>query len=583
MDNWIYSYYQGIKDGSVVVGRWVRLLYEQIIAELEAKVTYFDQKEADKAINWIETHCFHTEGPLAPGAFLLEPWEKAFVSAIFGIYDTETRKRQYREVLLVIARKNGKSLLASAIARYMWVLEGGFGARVFCVAPKLDQADIVYNNVWMMTTLDPEYQKFKEEVQATKDTRGVKTQDDSMLPRHRQSDLAIPGTNSTVKKIAFSAKRSDGFNPSLTICDEIAAWEGDKGLKQYEVMKSAMGAREMGDSPGLLLSCTTSGYVNDGIYDELMKRATRVLLGDSKERRLLPVLYMIDDVDKWNDINELRKSNPNMGVSVSVDYMLEEIAVAEGSLSKKAEFITKYCNIKQNASTAWLSTQAAGKCCGDPLHLEDFAHSYCVAGIDLSQTRDLTAACVVIERGGELYVFAHFWLPSEKIEEAIARDGVPYTAYIQRGFLSPSGENFVDYHDCYNWICDLVEKYEILPLKIGYDRYSADYLIQDLKSTGDRTTGYQCDDVFQGDNLYSTMQLVAGLIEDGKIHIGDNDLLKMHFLDSAIKMNNERGRGRLVKVNNSRHIDGMAALLDAMAVRQKWAPEIGEQLKNKRG
>ena len=583
VDNWIYAYYQGIKDGSVVVGRWVRLLYEQIIADLEAKVTYFDQKEADKAINWIETHCFHTEGPLAPGAFLLEPWEKAFVSAIFGIYDTETRKRQYREVLLVIARKNGKSLLASAIARYMWVLEGGFGARVFCVAPKLDQADIVYNNVWMMTQLDPEWQQLRDAVQGSKNEHNKKMLDDGLLARHRMSDLAIPGTNSTVKKIAFSAKKSDGFNPSLTICDEIAAWEGDKGLKQYEVMKSAMGAREMGDSPGLLLSCTTSGYINDGIYDELMKRATRVLLGDSKERRLLPVLYMIDDVDKWNDINELRKSNPNMGVSVSVDYMLEEIAVAEGSLSKKAEFITKYCNLKQNASTAWLSTQAVGKCCGDPLQLEDFAHSYCVAGIDLSQTRDLTAACAVIERDGELYVFAHFWLPSEKIEEAIARDGVPYTAYIQRGFLSPSGENFVDYHDCYNWICDLVEKYEILPLKIGYDRYSADYLIQDLKSTGDRTTGYQCDDVFQGDNLYSTMQLVAGLIEDGKIHIGDNDLLKMHFLDSAIKMNNERGRGRLVKVNNSRHIDGMAALLDAMTVRQKWAPEIGEQLKNKRG
>ena len=583
VDNWIYAYYQGIKDGSVVVGRWVRLLYEQIIADLEAKVTYFDQKEADKAINWIETHCFHTEGPLAPGAFLLEPWEKAFVSAIFGIYDTETRKRQYREVLLVIARKNGKSLLASAIARYMWVLEGGFGARVFCVAPKLDQADIVYNNVWMMTQLDPEWQQLRDAVQGSKNEHNKKMLDDGLLARHRMSDLAIPGTNSTVKKIAFSAKKSDGFNPSLTICDEIAAWEGDKGLKQYEVMKSAMGAREMGDSPGLLLSCTTSGYINDGIYDELMKRATRVLLGDSKERRLLPVLYMIDDVDKWNDINELRKSNPNMGVSVSVDYMLEEIAVAEGSLSKKAEFITKYCNLKQNASTAWLSTQAVGKCCGDPLQLEDFAHSYCVAGIDLSQTRDLTAACVVIERGGELYVFAHFWLPAEKIDEAIARDGVPYTAYIQRGFLSPSGENFVDYHDCYNWICDLVEKYEILPLKIGYDRYSADYLIQDLKSTGDRTTGYQCDDVFQGDNLYSTMQLVAGLIEDGKIHIGDNDLLKMHFLDSAIKMNNERGRGRLVKVNNSRHIDGLAALLDAMTVRQKWAPEIGEQLKNKRG
>ena len=174
--------------------------------------------------------------------------------------------------------------------------------------------------------------------------------DDSILPRHRQSDLMILATNSAVKKVAFSAKKSDGFNPSLCICDEIASWEGEGGLRQYEVMKSGMGARP----EGLLISCTTSGYVNDSIYDELIKRSTRFLKGDSKEKKLLPFLYMIDDIEHWNDINELRKSNPNMGVSVSVDYMLEEIAIAEGSLSKKAEFLTKYACIKQNSSLAWL-------------------------------------------------------------------------------------------------------------------------------------------------------------------------------------------------------------------------------------
>ena len=578
MDNHILAYYQGIKNGSIVVGRWVRLLYERIIEDFEAGETYFNQREADKAVEWIETHCFHTEGALAPQAFHLELWEKAFVSAIFGIYDNETKKRRYREVVLIVARKNGKSLLASAIARYIFELDGGFGARVYCVAPKLEQAEIVYSNVWAMTELDPEWRDLRDKIQESKDSRGMKTLDDSMLTKRRRSDLFKAGTNSHLQKIAFSAKKSDGFNPSLTICDEVAAWEGDKGLKQYEVMKSAMGAREIGDKPGLILSCTTAGYVNDGIFDELMKRSTRVLLGDSKERRLLPVLYTIDDVEKWNDINELRKSNPNLGVSVTVDYLLEEIAIAEGSLSKKAEFITKYCNIKQNASTAWLSTQTVNMCCGDPLHLEDFRHNYCVAGIDLSQTRDLTAACILIEKDGELYVFAHFWLPGEKIDEAIARDGVPYQAYIQRGLLSPSGENFIDYHDCYRWLVEMIERYEILPLKVGYDRYSADYLIQDLKAYG-----FQCDDVFQGENLFGVMQETEGLMEDGKIHIGDNDLLKMHFLDSAVKMNTERGRGRLVKVNHSRHIDGMAALLDAMTVRQKWYAEIGEQLKNNRG
>ena len=568
-DNHILAYYQGISNGSVSVGRWIQLVYEYLVTGLTEKRFFYDQKKASDAINWIEAHCFHTEGPLAPGPLKLELWQKAMLSAMFGILD-ENGNRQFREVLLVVARKNGKSLLASSIGKYIWQVDGGFGAKVFCCAPKLEQADIIYNNIWQMTTLDPEYQALKEELDE-RDTHNVKIRDQSMLPKHRQSDLCIQGTNCTVKKIAFSAKKSDGFNPSLAICDEVAAWEGDKGLKQYEVLKSGMGARP----EGMLLSCTTSGYINDSIYDELVKRSTRFLLGDSKEQRLLPFLYMIDDIDRWNDINELRKSNPNLGVSVSVDYMLEEIAIAEGSLSRRGEFITKYACLKQNSSLAWLPAQTVEKACGPALDLEDFRNSYAVGGIDLSQTRDLTAATVVIEKDGELYVFARFWLPAEKIDEAEQRDGVPYRVYIQRGLLFPSGENFVDYHDCFNWFTGLVEQYQIYPLQTGYDRYCAQYLVTDMEKYG-----FHMDDVFQGDNLYGVIQETQGLLEDGKIHIGDNDLLKMHLLNGAIKMSVERGRGKLVKLNGNAHIDGAAALLDAMTVRQKWAADIGEQLKN---
>ena len=172
-------------------------------------------------------------------------------------------------------------------------------------------------------------------------------------------------------------------------------------------------------------------------------------------------------------------------------------------------------------------------------------------------------------------MFAHFFLPAEKIDEATQRDGVPYNIYIQRGLLTASGDNFVDYHDCFKWFTNLVENYQIFPLQIGYDRYSAQYLIQDLQ-----TYGFHCDDIFQGENLYGVMQETQGLLEDRKIHIGDNDLLKMHMLNSAVKMSVERGRGKLVKLSPSLHIDGMAALLDAMTVRQKYYAEIGIQLKN---
>lgn len=576
MTNYILSYYQQIKNGSIETGKWIRLIYEYINKGLEEKSFYFDIKKANQAIDWIENHTFHTEGPLAPGLFKLELWQKALVSCIFGLVD-ENGLRQFREVLLIVARKNGKSLFAAAIAKYIWMVDGGYGSKIYTLAPKLDQADIIYSNLWQMTILDPEYKKLQEQLDEKRKAKSgysYERREIEEMPRHRQSDLYLPSNNGTVKKIAFSAKKSDGFNPSLCICDEIASWEGDKGLKQYEVMKSGMGARP----EGILLSCSTSGYINDSIYDELIKRSTRFLKGDSKEKKLLPFLYMIDDVEKWNDINELRKSNPNLGVSVSVDYMLEEIAIAEGSLSKKAEFITKYCNIKQNSSLAWLDAQVIEKASGDPLHFEDFRNCYCVGGFDLSQTTDLTACTCVIERDGILNVFAHFFMPTEKLEEATARDGVPYEIYIKRGFLTLSGDNFIDYHDCYRWFTDLIEKYKIYPLKIGYDRYSATYLCQEM-----RAAGFHLDDVYQGDNLHPVILETEGLLKDNKINIGDNDLLKMHLLNSAIKLNVERGRGRLVKINQYARIDGCAALLDAMTVRQKYFNEIGQQLENKRG
>jgi len=569
IDNPIYSYYQKVKNGSIVVGRYIVAVLEYLVHGLEHKAFFYDDGKANNAINWIEAHAFHTEGPLAPQPLKLELWEKAFIAALFGIVD-ENGLRQFREAILIVARKNGKSLLAAAIAKYVWMKEGGFGAKVFNIAPKLAQADIIYNNIWQMTLLDPEYQEMKE-ILSEKDEHNKKVNDDSMLPKHRISDLYITGTNSQVIKIPFAAKRSDGFNPSLCICDEIASWEGDNGLKQYEVMKSGMGARP----EGMLLSCTTAGYVNDSIYDEIFKRSTRFLKGDSKEKKLLPFLYVIDDVDKWDDINELRKSNPNLGVSVSIDYLLEEIAVAEGSLSKKSEFMTKYCNVKQNSSLAWLDTGTVSKCFGPELDLEQFRSSYCVAGLDLSQTTDLTSANIVVEKDGELYVFAHFWLPAERIDEATARDGLPYQQYIDQGIMSLSGDNFVDYHDCFDWLTKWVEDYEILPLQVGYDRYSAQYLVQDLERYG-----FRCDDVYQGDNLWGVLQEMEGLMKDGKVHCGNNDLLKVHFLNSAIKMNAERGRGKLIKLSPNLHIDGMAALADSFCVRQKWYDEIGDRLKN---
>ena len=550
--NWILTYYQHIKDGTVTVGQWVRLAYEMIIKGLHEKSFFYDQKKADKAIKFIETFCRHHEGALGGKRIVLEEWQKAFISVLFGIVDVDGN-RQFREILLVIARKNGKTLLAAAIAAYCAYLDGEYGGRIYMAAPKLQQAGLCFDAFYQIVKTDPEL---------------------NHLAKKRRTDIYIERWNTSIAPLAFSEKRADGLNISLGILDEVAAWHGEAGKKFYEVLKSSAGARRQ----PILLSISTAGYENEGAFDELIKRGTRVLLGDSKETRLFPLIYEIDDEDKWNDINELRKSNPNLGVSVSVDYLLEEIRIAEGSLSKKAEFLTKYCNKKQNASSAWLSTKVVNGAMCEELKMEDFANTYAVGGIDLSQTTDLTSACLVIERDGIEYVISHFWLPSEKIEESTKNDGIPYREMIQKGVLSLSGENFIDYHDVMNWFMMAVRQYKIYPLWIGFDRYSASYLVQEMKQ------GFHMDDCWQGWNMTPAIRKLEGELKDGLIKIGTNDLLRVHLLDTALQKDSESRRVKIVKLNATSHIDGTAALLDALVVKDKWFGQIGEQLKNaKRG
>jgi len=549
MTNYILSYYQAISDGSIVVGKWIRLMYAKVIKGLESGEYTFNQKKANASIVFVENFCRHHEGELAPGKIKLELWQKAFLSVVFGILDKDGN-RQFREIVLIVARKNGKTLFAAAIAAYCTFIDGEYGARTYFSAPKLEQAALCFDAFCQIIYKEPVLDR---------------------MAQKRRTDIYIAETNSSARPLAFNHKKSDGLNISCCIADEIASWQGDQGLKFYEVIKSSFGAR----TQPLLISISTAGYINDGIYDELIKRSTRFLLGDSHEHRLAPFIYQIDDISEWNNINELQKANPNLGVSISVDYLLEEIAIAEGSLSKKAEFLTKYCNIKQNSSTAWLDTQDVNKCFGEPLDLDKFRNSYCVGGIDLSQTTDLTSCCAVIEKNGELYVFSKFFIPAQAVEKATARDGIPYQTYIERGFLQPSGENFIDYEDCFKWFVDLVENYEIYPLQVGYDRYSAKYLVKDMEQYG-----FHMDDVYQGHNLTPVIRETEGTIKDGHLHCGDNALLKIHLLDTALKLHVSNNKCQIEKVAGSVHIDGTAALLDAMCVRQKWYETIGEQLKN---
>lgn len=550
LESFIFEYFQKMDNGEIRVSKWIYKIFKIIVEGIENEKWFYDQKKAKKAIKFIENFCHHSKG--RSDLIRLELWQKAIVSCIFGIVK-ENGLRQFREVMIIVARKNGKSLFASAIMAYMAFLDKEYGAELYCLAPKLEQANIVFDNF---------YQTISKEEELLS------------LCKKRRTDIYIQKTNTVVKPLAFSEKKSDGLNPHLAVCDEIASWQGQAGLRMYEVIKSALGARLQ----PLILSISTAGYVNDSIYDELMIRATSFLNGSSEETQLLPFLYIIDDIDLWDSIEELEKSNPNLGVSVSREYLIEEIRIAKGSLSKKAEFLTKYCNIKQNSSQAWLTFELVDNAGNKDFTLNDFRNCYAVGGIDLSQTTDLTCASIVIERKGEEYVFSQFFMPKNRMKDLIELDKVPYDIYEKQGFLTLSGENYVDYKDVKAWFDMLKQQYKILAIRIGYDRYSSQYLVDDMSNKG-----YRMDDVIQGWNLAPIIREFEGKLKDGNIHVGKNNLLKSHLLNVALKYESDNQKFKPVKMKASDHIDGFVSIIDALTVKSKYYNEIKFLIQNERG
>lgn len=547
-ENYIFEYQDKISKGIITAGKWIKKVYRILTEGIKNGEYIFDAKKANKAINFIESFCHHSKG--RNDLLKLELWQKAAVSTIFGVLDKITGFRQFREIFLLVARKNGKSLFAAAIMAYVAYIDGPYGSELYCLAPKLDQADIVYNCFFSITQAEEELAE---------------------LTKKRRSDIYIQELNTTIKKIAFNAKKADGFNPTMTVNDEIEAWPGDKGLKQYDVMVSGTGAR---DEP-LTFSTSTAGYENDGIFDELFTRSTGFLKGRSEEKRLLPLLYMVDDKEKWYMREELEKANPNLNVSVKWSFYEEQIRIAKGSLPKKAEFLTKYCNIKQNSSIAWLDYETVAKAAGQPHTLDDFRGCYCVAGIDLSRTTDLTAVSLVIEKGGKNHIITQFFMPQERYNVAIDEEGVPYNIFKEQGYLTISGEHQVNYKDVFAWFVRLIKEYKIRPLKVGYDRYCAGYLVEEMKEAG-----FHMDDVYQGTNLTPILNTFEGDLKDGMYSIGENNLLKSHLLNVAVQIQTDDSRMKPVKIEKRAHIDGAVSIFDALAVKMKYHKEIGRQLQN---
>ena len=206
--------------------------------------------------------------------------------------------------------------------------------------------------------------------------------------------------------------------------------------------------------------------------------------------------------------------------------------------------MTKYCNIKQNSSIAWLDYETVAKAAGQPYTLDDFRGCYCVAGIDLSRTTDLTAVSLVIEKSGKNHIITQFFMPQER-------------------------------YNVFSWFVRLIKEYKIRPLKVGYDRYCAGYLVEEMKEAG-----FHMDDVYQGTNLTPVLNTFEGDLKDGMYLIGENNLLKSHLLNVAVQIQTDDSRMTPVKIEKRAHIDGAVSIFDALAVKMKYHKEIGRQLQN---
>lgn len=534
---YLQEFKQDIADGKYVLGQWMQLNIQYVEKCLSEGKCLYDPLKAEKKIRFIETQCRYVEGRSGP--FLLESWQKYIVACIFGLVD-EDGFRHFTEIVLIIGRKQGKSTFAAALEMTIAYTEPELGMQLYNLAPKLQQANIIYDQTLLMI---------------------AKNKTASKLGKKRRSDFYIAKTNTKISPLAFNSKKSDGFNPYFACFDEFAAWEGVKAVDMWNVMLSAQGGRH----DPINLACSTANFIDGGLYDELFPRCTSVLLGTSEEENLLPFLFMIDDIQKWDDVQELKKALPNLGVSFFEKNLQKEIRKAHASPSYKNEFICKYCNIKMNTVAAWIPQEAIRLSRGDVIKPEDFQRMACVGGVDLSQTTDLTSACVVINFEGVNYVYSHFWIPAGRLKDLTERDNVDYSAMVSHGFLSLSGDKFVDYKDVTKWFVDLRKEYKLNILVIGYDRYSSTYFVDEMKQQG-----FLMDDVNQGTNLSPILTEFEGLIMQGLIQTGTNGLLQSHIRNTAIKREADGKRMRMLKISETKHIDGMAALIDALTVKSKY-------------
>lgn len=532
-ENYIQTYWHQIQTGAVIVSKRVEKQYKKIANTLDNPQPgyHFDIKRGNKPIEFIEKFCRHSKGEWAGKPVKLELFQKAYIMTLFGFRDDLTGFRKYRESLFMVARKNGKSTMASGIALYMMIADNEPGAEIFSCASKKDQAKIIFNETHNMVKQSPDLSKFI---------------------RKRKTDLYFEPTLSKFEPLGKNSNSLDGLNSHLCVIDELHSIN-DRNI--YEVMKQSMSARRQ----PLMLMVTTSGTVRENIFDDIYAYACGVVDGTFEDETFLPIIYELDNKNEYKDPAKWIKANPGLGTIKKLDDLENKIKRAENSPNDLAGILCKDFNIKSNAYNAWLSWDDIVN--EKTFDLEKFRGSYFIGGCDLSKTGDLTCATALMmdSKTEERFVTQMYWLPEDGFYERVEADKIPYDKWRERGLLRVCSGNTINYKDVTAWFMELVQVHGISPAWIYVDAWSATYFIQDMEQNGFKMI--KCRQGAQ--TLSLPMQQLGADLKAKKINYNNNTILRWSLSNTGVITDRNENIIPAKASSPKMKIDGAASLLDA--------------------
>lgn len=549
--NWIKEYLKEIDNGNIKVGKKVYKIYTKLIDDMNDETSrfYFDEKKANKSVEFIEKFCKQSEGELG-ASIKLDLWQKAFLSALFGFINKETGFRRFKEVLLLVARKNGKTTLLSAIALYMMIADKEGSAEIYSVATKKDQASKTFKSACDMMSHSPEIRA---------------------VLKKRRTDLYMPLTLSQFMPLASDSNTLDGLNIHLCIMDELHAI---KDRQLYEVMKQGMSSRRQ----PLLVMITTAGTVRECIFDDIYDYANNVLydtLPNGKDDTFLPVMYELDDRKEWNDMSCWVKANPGLGTIKQYTYLAEQVERAKNEKNALNGILCKDFNIREGVSGSWLNFDDINN--EETYNLEDFKNTYAIGGVDLSSTSDLTCATLMWKRENKIYVNQMYFIPEEIADKKEREDKVPYKMWKERGFVYFTQGSKVDYSEVTRWYVKMRDEHGIYPLWIGYDSWGTQYWVEEMKANG-----FVMDEVIQGaKTMSSPMKLLASEFMDKNVIYNNNPVLKWNLTNTQTKVDDNENIRPFKGKGSKMRVDGTFSLIDAYVVYQRNYDDYHNMLKGR--